>query len=220
MNSPEAILNHEGGLAFAMEAKTKLVTEVLASFVEGKFYQNKTQVVRDLQETVRTVLEIDPEFVLKLAVYARKVMYLRSVPLFLINEYANSGRILPNSRKYVSACIGRADEITELLALSLESREELPGKKASQFILKGLGPAFNNFDEYQFAKYNREATVTLKDALFLCHPCAKSLAQQTLFDAIANDDLATPDTWEVEISGKGSTKETWEAMLEKWIEIA
>jgi 60 kDa SS-A/Ro ribonucleoprotein len=198
-----------------MEAKTKLVTTVLASFVEGKFYQSQDQAARELQETVRAVLDIDPEFVLKLAAYARNVMHLRSVPIFLLNEFANSGRIVNHSRKYVTACIGRADEITELLALSLESRKELPGQKPSQFILKGLAPAFNKFDEYQFAKYNRDGDVTLKDALFLTHPVAKNEGQQYLFDAIANETLETPDTWEVAISENGATKESWEAILPK-----
>lgn len=232
MSRPDATTNKEGGLAFEMDAKTKLVTETLATFVEPKFYDNvstlkkgmsmRTQLAstNDLKKTIKAVLEVDPEFVLKLAVYARKEMNLRSVPLFLLNEYANSGASVPNSRRYVSACIQRADEITELLGLSMHTRVTHPekkfkGKKTSIFIKEGLAPAFNKFDEYQFAKYNREGDVSLKDALLITHPKPKSREQQELFDKIVGGTLATPETWEVTLSGNGASKESWESILPK-----
>lgn len=217
---PTATRNHEGGLAFEMDAKTKLVTTVLASFVEGKFYQSRSQVINELRATVKAVLDVDPEFVLKLAVYARKVMLLRSVPLFLLNEYANSGARVSRSRKYVYNTVERVDEITELLALSMDSRKANPekfgNKKASMFILRGIAPAFNKFDEYQFSKYKGEGNaVSLKDALLMTHPCPKDKEQQALFDAIVNGTLAPPETWEVTISGSGASKESWESILPK-----
>lgn len=222
-NDPSATTNLEGGLAFEMDAKTKLVTVVLASFVEGKFYQDKGTVMQELRSTVKVVLDRDPEFVLKLAAYARNVMHLRSVPIFLLNEYANSGKSLEDSRKYVGACIERADEISELLALSMQSRisdGKFNGKKASMFVLRGLRPVFNKFDAYQLSKYKSEGSeVSLKDALLMCHPIPKDKAQQDLFDQIVAGTLAPPETWEVAISGKGSTKESWEKVIETWIKL-
>ena len=216
-----ATTNHEGGLAFEMDAKMKLVTETLASFVEGKFYTDKNISQQEFTKTVREVLKFDPEFVLKLAVYARKVMHLRSIPLFLLNEYANSGASVYGARKYVPACIERADEITELLSLSMHTRLTDPekrfrGKKASMFILKGLAPAFNAFDSYQFSKYKGlDSEVSMKDALLLAHPIPKDKEQQAIFDQIVNGTLAPPETWEVAISEHGASKESWEAILPK-----
>ena len=63
--------------------------------------------------------------------------------------------------------------------------------------------AFNKFDEYQFAKYNRKAEVTLKDALFLTHPIAKDETQQVLFNKLVDDNLSVPYTWEVALSRLG-----------------
>ncbi|MDD4804895.1 MAG: TROVE domain-containing protein [Candidatus Pacebacteria bacterium] len=218
---PTATINHEGGLAFEMDVKMKLVTETLASFVEGKFYTDKNISQQELTKTVREVLEIDPEFVLKLAVYARRNMHLRSIPLFLLNEYANSGANVYGARRYVPACIERADEITELLSLSMRTRLHDPehrfrDKKTSMFILKGLSPIFNKFDAYQFAKYKgADNEVSMKDALLLAHPVPKDKEQQAIFDQIVNGTLAPPETWEVAISDKGSNKESWEAILPK-----
>lgn len=216
---PDSTVNHEGGLAFQMDLKAKLATQVLTSFVESKFYTDKKTSTKEVSETTQAVLQFDPEFVLKLAVYARKVMNLRSIPLFLLNEFALSGVYVPDSRRYVNACINRPDEIGELLALSMKSRlghpeEKFRGKKSSMFILKGLAPAFNKFDEYQFSKYKGEGNeVSLKNALFMVHPAPKDEVQQGLFNKIADNALTPADTWENIISNKGPSRETWEAIL-------
>lgn len=231
---PDATINYEGGIAFEMEAKTKLMTEALSTFMETRFYDDQSNISKDrfgtpvkdplvhfgdLRRSVSTVLDIDPLFVLKLAAFARTEMHLRSVPVFLINEFANSGKAVEGSRKYVTACMQRPDDITELLSLSLNYRkqaEHLFGeKRKSMLVLRGIAPAFNKFDEYQLAKYNREGSVRLRDALMLSHPVPKNKEQQNLFDKLVQGTLDTPDTWEVRLSGEGASKESWESIIPK-----
>jgi hypothetical protein len=142
----------------------------------------------------------------KLAVYARTKMYMRSVPLVLVTELANlhSGDDLV--ARVTEKVIGRADEITELLACyELLNKRSGPKKlnRLSKQLQKGLSTVFNRFDEYQFAKYNRHGAVKLRDALFLVHPKAKDELQQLLFNKIAKNDLQTPYTWETELSALG-----------------
>ena len=123
--------------------------------------------------------------------------------------------------------VQRADEITELLAYYAIANERKSVKqlnKLSKQLQKGLAEAFNRFDEYQFAKYNRNAAVKLKDALFLVHPKAKDEAQQALFDKIVKDELQTPYTWEVELSVLGQQKYDsvelkQQAVKAKWEEL-
>jgi 60 kDa SS-A/Ro ribonucleoprotein len=123
--------------------------------------------------------------------------------------------------------IQRADEITEILAFyqAANSRNGIKKlNKLSKQVQKGLATAFNKFDEYQFAKYNRQTEIKLQDALFLVHPKAKSNEQQTLFDKIINDTLEVPYTWEVELSVLGQTKfeseaEKKMAFKAKWEEL-
>jgi hypothetical protein len=78
--------------------------------------------------------------------------------------------------------------------------------RLSKQVQKGLAAAFNKFDEYQFAKYNRSTEVKLRDALFLVHPKAKDEAQQALFNKIVKQELAIPYTWETELSELGQQK--------------
>ena len=96
--------------------------------------------------------------------------------------------------------------------------------KLSKQIQKGLSDAFNRFDEYQFAKYNSNAEVKLRDALFLVHPKAKDESQQTIFNKIAANELAVPYTWETELSALGQVKyenenAKAEAFKMKWEEL-
>jgi 60 kDa SS-A/Ro ribonucleoprotein len=221
------VLNHEGAEAFALDAKTELYTAVVASSLSKSFYENASSRLARIQTLVKELAAQDPEFVAKLAVYTRKKMHLRSLPLVLTVELAkrHSGDDLV--RRTTRQVVQRADEITELLAYyqmanGREGTKRLNG--LSKQLQKGLADAFNRFDAYQFAKYNRATEVKLRDALFLVHPKAKDEAQQTLFDKIANNQLETPYTWETQLSAVGQQKYTDEvekadAFRKKWTEL-
>jgi hypothetical protein len=197
------IINHEGAKAFVMTPEMELYSTVVTWSLNDSFYEkNETRM-----ERVRVLIaQCEPLFVGKLAVYARTKMYMRSVPLVLATELAklHSGDNLV--ARVTDGVIGRADEITELLAC-YELLNERKGTKRlnrlSKQLQKGLPTAFNRFDEYQFGKYNRDGTIKLRDALFLVHPKAKDELQQLLFNKIVSGDLQTPYTWETELSALG-----------------
>lgn len=146
--------------------------------------------------------------------YVREYLYLRSAPVVLLSELAK----IHNGDNLVGKAVGRAvqrpDEITELLAYYQLTNQRTGAKKLNRIskqMQKGLTTAFNKFDEYQFAKYERATAVKLRDALFLIHPKAKGDAQQAVFDKIVNGTLTTPYTWEVELSALGQTNFKTEA---------
>ncbi|WP_153795789.1 TROVE domain-containing protein [Foetidibacter luteolus] len=200
------IINKEGETAFALPIQLELYTAVATAALSEQFYEKAND---KLQRIIELIEKNDAAFVAKLAVYAREQMYLRSIPPVLVVELAkrHSGDNLVS--KLTGRVIQRADEITELLAYyaMANARKEVKQlNKLSKQLQKGVAEAFNNFDEYQFAKYNRDANVKLKDALFLVHPKAKDEAQQQLFDKIAKDELEVPYTWEVELSALGQLK--------------
>lgn len=202
------VLNHEGAKAFAMTPKLELYTAVVTASLDDKFYESNDE---RMKRIASLVAKVDPLFVAQLAVYVRTKMYLRSVPLLLLVELAKVHRGDDLVSRTVAQTVLRADEIAELLACyqsrnpSADQRKKL-GKLSHQ-IQAGLQQAFNRFDEYQFAKYDRNGLeVSLRDALFLVHPKAKDEAQQALFDKIANKSLTVPYTWETELSALGQTK--------------
>lgn len=207
----ETVTNYEGAKAFVLTPELELYTATVTAGLSDSFYEKSGDRLARIQELV---LKNDPEFVGKLAVYARTKMYLRSVPMVLTVEMAkalSAQNKTGNSvvAKTVSNVVHRADEITELLAYYQMANDRQGIKKLNKLskqIQKGLAEAFNRFDEYQFAKYNRATEIKLRDALFLVHPKAKDEAQQVLFNKIAKDELAVPYTWETELSAVGQQK--------------
>jgi 60 kDa SS-A/Ro ribonucleoprotein len=218
------VSNYEGAKAFSLTPEMELYSAVVTAGLSDKFYEKSDTRVERIQ---KLMLKNDPEFVARLALYARTEMYMRSIPMVLAVELAkaNSGNAVVG--KTVNGVVKRADEITELLAYYQLANNRTGTKKLNKLskqIQKGLSEAFNKFDEYQFAKYNRVTEVKLRDALFIVHPKAKDENQQMVFNKIATNELAVPYTWETELSALGQVKYETEkaktvAVKLKWEEL-
>lgn len=199
--------NKCGVSAFEMNLKDKLISQVLTSFFnEAKYYgDNSAEVVA----TVREVLETDPRFIANLAVYARKEMHMRTISHVLVTELANHKKGKPFARKAIAKVVERPDDMTEILSYQLG----VYGKPIPSSMKKGLADAFGKFDEYQLAKYNRKKEVKLKDIIILTHPKPKNTEQEQLFKKVLDGNLATPVTWETQLSMYGNKKEVWESLI-------
>ena len=220
------IENHEGAKAYAMTPELELYTAVVTASLSDLTYEKEDKRV---DRIARLVGKVSQEFVARLAVYARTEMHLRSIPLLLLVELAKVHNGDDLVARAVEKTVLRADEIMELLMCyqwrnpSSDPRKKLG--KLSRQIQNGLQRAFNRFDEYQFAKYDRDnLEVKLRDALFLVHPKAKDGNQQALFDKIVNRQLEIPYTWETELSALGqqvfeSDEKRHEAFRAKWEEL-
>jgi len=215
------ITNYEGEKAYKLSPAMELYSAVVTSSLSDQFYEKNDEKVVRIRDLIA---KNDPVFVAKLAVYARKQMNLRSVPLVLAVELAKIHAADQLVSTLISHIIERANEITEILAYyqMANAREGIKklGKLSKQ-VQKGLAKAFNKFDEYQFAKYNRATEIKLRDALFLVHPKPKDEAQQAIFDKIVKGELQTPYTWEVELSvlGQKGFDKKEEAFKAKWEEL-
>jgi hypothetical protein len=202
----KTISNYEGAKAYQLTPEMALYSAVATAGLSDSFYEKNNERLLRIQNLI---LNNNPEFIAQLAIYARSEMYMRSIPLVLAVELAknNTGNALVS--KTVNGVVKRADEITELLAYYQLANKRTDVKKLNKLskqIQKGLSNAFNQFDEYQFAKYNRDAAIKLRDALFIVHPKAKDEAQQMLFNKIAKNELTVPYTWETELSALGQLK--------------
>jgi len=215
--------NYEGEKAWKLTPKMELYTLVCTASLQKKFYTEADEAVDRLR---KLILKAPAEFVIKLAIYAREKMYLRSIPLVIAVELC---RVCKNSKlieNLVERIIQRADELTEIMAYFQEANERGGVKKLNKLphsLTRGIGRAFNKFDRYSLEKYNRDQEIKLRDVLFLTHPKAKSEEQQKIFDELTSDSLPVPRTWEVLVSeapklGK-SKKEIWEEVIDMWVEV-
>lgn len=214
---PDATTNYEGALAFKLDPLTELYLRAASSLVgEQKFYTDSKTADNDLLNAINAVAKIDPEFILQLAVFCREKLYLRSVPLMLVAEFANSkecvGKV-ENARKYVKRVIQRADELTELIAYQLIRNKAVPRDKTKlpMLIRFGVKGAFPKFDRYQIGKYNKDdIEVKMRDAMFLTHPEPENEEQVDIFAKLASKNLESPETWEVM---RSTGQMTWQDVI-------
>ncbi len=201
------LVTHEGSPAKRINPEQELRRSVMACMLwEDSFYEDGVSIASRITELIA---KVNPEVCSQVAIEAREKMKLRHVPLLICNVMAG----LPTHKKYLSETLSRViqrvDEIAEFLSIYW-----LSGKKPiSAQIKKGLASAFLKFNEYNFAKYNRDGAIKLRDVMFLVHPKPANKEQEELFKKIASNTLETPDTWEVALSTGKDKKETWERLI-------
>lgn len=194
-----------GGRGARQSAEQELRRLVMSCLLfEDIAYDSGQSVTDRIRELVPLVAE---KTLYEMAIEARAVQKLRHVPLLIAREMARNKSKLVGS--LLPQIIQRADEITEFLALYFaDGRQPL-----SKQVKKGLAAAFEKFDSYHFAKYNRKTDVTFKDALRLVHPKPSTVGRSILYGQILNDDLETPYTWETQLSKHGNNAQTWNKLI-------
>lgn len=203
---------HEGAPAATITAEQALRRSVLACMLwEKEFYQDGAEIAARIRSLVP---QVAAEQVAALAVEARERMKLRHVPMLLVREMARHATHRVLVAETLQRVIQRADELTEFLAIYwAEGRQPLSAQ-----VKRGLAAAFVKFDEYALAKYDRAGAVRLRDVLFLSHARPVDAAQAVLWKRLVQNELVTPDTWEVALSTAGrangiSKREVWERLL-------
>lgn len=201
--------NKSGRPAYGMQDKQKLVTQVLTSFFnEKKFYGDNSA---EMQEVIKQVVATSPDFIAKLAVFARKEFNMRSVSHVLLSYLAHEPAGKPHTRDAVKAACLRADDMTEIMACYLD----MFGKPIPNALKKGIGDAMQRFDEYALAKYKgNNKAVKMRDMLCLCHPTPKDEQQSDMWKRLLEGNLEKPYTWETELSANGNNADTWEKLID------
>lgn len=173
---------------------------------EKEYYQSGHETADRIRE-LATALPFD--VVAKLAVEARVVYKLRHVPLWLLVSLIDTGHKGNQVSDLIAKVIQRPDEMSELLSLYWKE-----GKKPlTKQLKKGLAKAFKKFNEYSLAKFDKPGTISLRDVMFLSHPCPDSPEQEALFKRVANQELVTPDTWETQLSAGADKAETFVRLI-------
>lgn len=203
-------VNKEGHIAYKMNDKELLMTQVLTTFFnENKFYGDNSKEI--IENATKLISNGEAKFVANLARYIRKEMHLRSVSHVLTAIIANNMNSKQYTKQVVADVVERADDITEILACYLD----MFGKPIPNALKKALATAMNKFDAYSFKKYNGgNKSVKFKDVLKLIHANPKDQEQETIFNQIINDTLPAIQTWETELSANGNTQESWETLIE------
>lgn len=199
------VQNEVGTQVRAIGAEAQLARMTLATMLwEDQFYVDGQTIAQKLTDLVK---QVSPEKVAILATRARDEFKLRHTPLLLAVALARIGKLTATT---LNSVIQRADEMGEFLSMYWKD-----GKvPIANQVKKGLAQALCKFNEYQLAKFDKNsAAVSVRDVLFLTHAKPQNQAQEALFKRIANKQLATPDTWETQLSAGADKEETFSRLM-------
>ena len=211
LNKPRPSLRtHERAVAKRITPEQQLRRSLMSCMLwEKQFYEDGEDIARRIE---RIIPEVKPQRVADIADEARNKMHLRHAPLLVARAMAKIGSHKPLLANTLSRIIQRPDELTEFLAIYWKDKKQ----PLSAQTKKGLAKAFQKFDEYQLAKYNRGDAIKLRDVLFLCHAKPKDKAQERMWKRLIDGNLKTPDTWEVALSASSTgaeKRQEWERLL-------
>lgn len=203
--------NLAGGEAYTQSVELEIVSILLTSFVEDKFYSKAS----DQSKRLKELIKYNPLFAAKAAIFARNEFGMRSISHVAASElakYATGKRWAQNFYKEV---IRRPDDMTEILAYHLAKNGKL-----SNAMKKGFSEAFGKFDAYQLAKWRSEGkSVSLLDVARLVHPVPTERNAEAL-KQLAEGTLKNTRTWEAKLSEAGKTEGSKsEAKAEAWGEV-
>jgi len=207
MKHQNAPVTHEGAISTNVSATEELRRTVMANMLfEDTFYESGVDAATRMADLIKRVPFSDAA---QIAIDAREKFKLRHAPLFLVREILriHKGRQVGD---LIARVIQRPDECGELLALYWKDNKEAP---LTAQLKIGLARALKKFNEYQLAKWNKDGAVKLRDVLFLSHARPKDEGQKAIFDKLAANELATPDTWEVALSEGADKKATFERLM-------
>ena len=209
LNRLAKIFTREGAPAARIDALAQLERSVLSCLLwEDEFYESGQTIAGRIAELVKRVPAAE---VARVAVRAKIDMRLRHVPLLLAREMLRTKEGREAFGAVAEKVFARPDDLTEFLALYWKDAKDEPLAKQAK---RHIGEAFRRFDEYQLAKYSGgQKTVKLRDALRITRPKPKDEVQAELWRKLVKGELATPDTWEVELSKGGDKEASWERLL-------
>ncbi|WP_135807256.1 TROVE domain-containing protein [Halorussus marinus] len=219
--------NYEGGEAFEpADPRLALYKRTINQLLENSFYETDDEQLAAVVRRFDAAADEDPEFVLKLAAYARQELYLRDIPQVLLVLAANDDRFKDDSpesliREWAPAIIQRMDETATALAV----HDQLFGGTAPWPLRRGVEDALVSMaDAYTLGKYElSRREVTLHDVFNRVHPKPADADQEVLFERFMHGDLddhpnidplPSPNTWETVISERGNTRDAWETLIE------
>lgn len=186
--------NLAGGEAFKMTPELELISALLTSFLEDKFYESgaKRQIrIEDL------ISKVDPLFAAKAAIFARNEFGMRSVSHVVAGVIAGTVKGEEWTKHFFDKVVYRPDDMTEIMSYYYSNY----GKNEPKALRKGFAKAFERFDEYQLAKYRGETkSVKLVDIVNLVHP-----RHSVAIKKLVNDELRNTNTFEAKLSAAGKS---------------
>lgn len=205
------VTNLAGGKAYTESNEMQLLSLLLTSFGDAKYYEKSDGIMSRLDSLIASC---DKRFCAKAIIYARNTFGMRTITHYAASVLAKYIGGENWAKTFFYKVVRRPDDITEIVACHLARKQKL-----SNAMKKGLADAFGKFDAYQLAKYRSDGSqVKLVDVVNLVHP-VQTEKNDGAIERLVNGTLTSFDTWEAELSAAGNDAEAkkaaWRRLLDE-----
>jgi len=211
-------VNAAGGKAFRKSPAFELLSLIFTTLLhepKGKFYESEAQTL----ERLKTLVKHSPRFAAQAAVWARRVLGLRSIShaVAALVCYYTKGKGETWVKQFVESVIYRPDDALEIVAAYFaffgggKTIRKPGGKRGKKVpvtlpypLKKGIAAALSKLDGYRLAKYQKTGqAISLVDVFNLVHP-KPTPENAEAFRQFVRGELKNVDTWEARLSAAGS----------------
>ena len=205
-------INEMGEQAFELTAKEELVATVLTSFLQKSYYESEKGIVSRLQEASA---KVDPDFLAKLAIYARRDAHMRSTTHLLAGEVGKRVAGKEWGARFFQKIAMRPDDMSEIVGYWISIiRDGSKAMKLPNALKKGFKGKLENMDSYLFDKYKMNTrSISMIDLINLFHPDPNSnpaqmvkVKRKDLSDALQTSKRPGAKTRAKQISMRGHTE--------------
>jgi len=152
----------------SMDLKTELVNGIISNDIKNDVLQSN--------------LEIDPDFVYKLAFYVRSVYKDIDSAIMLLAYCAHNEKAKTKLRRWMSKIIQSPEEVVDLMSVYLDTF----GKPIPNSLKRGLADVLSNF--WHFPHYSNNG-VSYKTVLKLIHPKPLNETRAVTYKCILDNKL-------------------------------
>jgi len=172
-------INKMGEASFELTPKEELVSTVLTSFLTKSYYESEKSIVSRLQAAAG---KVDPEFLAKLALYAREQAHMRSTTHLLAGEVAKRVSGKEWGSRFFKRIAFRPDDMAEITGYWTSIvRDGSEAMKIPNAMKKGFKGKLESMDAYLYDKYKMNTrNISMVDLINLYHPDPRVNDAQTV----------------------------------------
>jgi 60 kDa SS-A/Ro ribonucleoprotein len=176
---------HEGGVSYAPTFREQLAEFFSLGLLNGTFYQNQTDVIRDAAALFQRALKEEPEFTTKCAIYGNNENSLKLVPTIWLVYLSTL-----DDKRLFRAAFPRIIQNVKMLHDFLEiTRHGGIRKGLGQGVKKVVNQWLSSrLSEYQVSRYKGK----LSDVVKVTRPKNDDETFQNFMKYVVNDELSFP----------------------------
>eukprot|EP01128_Nolandella_sp_AFSM9_P004183 TRINITY_DN1837_c0_g1_i1.p1 TRINITY_DN1837_c0_g1~~TRINITY_DN1837_c0_g1_i1.p1 ORF type:complete len:460 (-),score=128.06 TRINITY_DN1837_c0_g1_i1:16-1344(-) len=146
-----------------VDLKENLLNVAAAALISAPKVEINNPTIIRITRLIKGIAYYDPEFVLKVALYLRLDLNIRSTANYVLALASNIRECQPYVRRYFSHAIRLPSDWLDVAATyHILPDRLLVGKALPTCLRKAMVDRFPQFDAYQLGKYNKERTIKKK----------------------------------------------------------